>query len=156
MDLPPPPALTTYADVNFHQNATLPNYPQRRQGTEYVPVPSAAEIEQARNVYPNDHTEALKNEAAVINWSTRPRSPNYCPATREAPPIMPVFGNDRPGEALRYNLCISSPGDVPVLIDRTVKEVLLTTVWAATTPLAVAGDVLDLPLQLLDTIRGSR
>ncbi len=143
---PPPPALTTYADV------TLPDYPQRRGET--APLP--AKIEQASKVYPEDPTEALRHEAAVINWGTRTRSPNYCPAKREAPPIMPVFGNDRPEEALRYNLCISSPGDVPVLIDRTVKEVLFTTVWAATVPLGVAGDVLGLPVELIRGIGNIR
>ena len=148
---PPPPALTTYADVTF-----LPDYPQPKQGTAYVPVPSAAEIEQASKVYPEDPIKALKNEAAVINWGTRSRSPNHCPAKREAPPIMPVFGNDRPEEALRYNVCISSPRDVPAVISRTAEQVVLTTAWAATTPLAVAGDVLGLPAQLPDTIRGSR
>lgn len=157
MDLPPPPpALTTYAAVTFHPNATLPDYPQRRRGTEYVPVPSAAEIEQARNVYPKDPTEALRHVAALINWGTRPRSPNSCRATREAPPIMPVFGNDRTAGTLGWYACIKSLEDVPPVISRTAEQVVLTTAWAATTPLAVAGDVLNLPLQLLDTIRGSR
>jgi hypothetical protein len=160
MDLPPPSVFTTYADVAFYPNATLPDYPQRRRGTAYVPVPSPAEIEQARNVYPKDPTEALRHEAAVVNWSARPGSQNYCLATRlatrDAPPIMTVFDNDRPKEALRYNLCISSPRDVPAVISRTAEQVVLTTAWAATTPLAVAVDILDLPLQFLDRIRGSR
>jgi hypothetical protein len=156
MDLPPPPVFTTYADVTFHPNATLPDYPQRRRGTEYVPVPSAAEIEQARNVYPNDHTEALKTEGNLINWITRPRSPNYCPAKREAPPIIPIFSNDRTEGSLEWRACISSPRDVPAVISRTVKEALLTTVWAATAPLAVAGDVLGLPAELIRGIGNSR
>ena len=143
---PPPPALTTYADV------TLPDYPQRRGGT--APLP--AEIEQASKVYPEDPTEALRHEAAVINWGTRPRSPNYCPAKREAPPIMPVFGNDRTEGSLEWRACISSLEDVPPVITRTVEQALFTTVWAATVPLGFAGDVLGLPVELIRGIGNIR
>jgi hypothetical protein len=149
---PPPPALTTYADVTFHQNETLPDYPQRRGGT--APLP--AEIGRARQFQPDNPNDALRHEAAVVNWSTRPRSPNYCPATREAPPIMPVFGNDRPEEALRYNVCISSLQDVPPVITRTVEQALFTTVWTATVPLGFAGDLLGLPAELIRGIGNSR
>jgi hypothetical protein len=145
MDLPPPPVFTTYADVTFHPNETLPDYPQRRG----EPAPSAAEIEQASKVYLEDPIKALRHEAAVVNWSTRPKSPNYCPAKREAPPIMPVFGNDRTAGTLGWYACIKSLEDVPPVIDRTVKAVLFTTVWGATAPLGVAGDVLGLPVVLI-------
>ena len=69
---------------------------------------------------------------------------------------MPVFGNDRPEEALRYNVCISSLEDVPPVITRTVEQTLLTTVWAATAPLGVAGDVLGLPVELIRGIGNIR
>jgi hypothetical protein len=145
MDLPPPQVFTTYADVTFHPNATLPNYPQRRGES----APSAAEIERASKVYPEDPIKALENEAAVVNWGTSPRSPNYCPATREAPPIMPVFGNDRTAGTLGWYACIKSLQDVPPVINRTAEQALFTTVWAATAPLGVAGDVLGLPVVLI-------
>ena len=151
--LPPPPALITYADVAFHHpDATLPDYPRPRQGTAYVPTPSPAEIEQARKFYPENPIEALRHEAALLNWSTRSRSPNYCPARKEAPPVRPVFGNDRPGEALRYNVCISSPGDIPGVVNQNVQTAALLPfgVIAATTE--VAKPILGLPANLIRAI----
>ena len=146
MDLPPPPpALTTYADVAFHHHdhaeATLPDYPQPRQ----VPTPLPAEIDQARTVYPEDPNKASRHEAAVINWSTRSRSPNYCPARREAPPVMPVFGNDRPGEALRYNVCISSLGDIPGVLNQNVQAAIVIPMHLAVTAFTLPIDILSLP-----------
>ena len=58
---------------------------------------------------------------------------------------MPVFGNDRPGEALRYNVCISSLGDIPGVLNQNVQAAIVIPMHLAVTAFTLPIDILSLP-----------